>query len=535
MNGKVVKENVLRNGQPNDGREVIIEEARAPIQVRMVARNGPSRPGKRPIKNVSPREKVSAIERVHEGESKASVARDIGVPESTLRGWCKSEHKIRSQCGNLPPPKNSPANTSTAGSSSQSPRSSEEDGPATKKAKLDRQNSSQDMMPGTSASSSNAAYMNCVDSRNINVCRETKASLDYASLVASTMASISPEQSHIALQQLSLLSPHLTKNLLGISALTPTVGLVENGLQYRSSRARMSTMGSSSSAIGNIACGISDTMGPAIDNSVIMGAMGNAIDHSIGNKHMAIAPAQMTTRPGTRKSPSVSPAAEAPSTPVPASPNENNAQPSTSRARHSTGSIPKIEDGMWTWLHQQQRMFNGRQSTGLPPINLHDGSGWFWQWWKTYNLMTGGQSATPEQARAILDAVLAHNTNNSASDTNDDSRSQNNERHHRSIQDEMRSQSDMDEAQGQNIAYEGTEAMQIAMNANSGSAGIEDAIQHGDMLLEWLDNCSIPRISRMQIVQFKCLLDTLKLVRDLPPRQSRRQYMESAAYQGHHM
>lgn len=40
-------------------------------------------------------DKIEAIQRVNDGESKASVARDIGVPESTLRGWCKNEDKLR--------------------------------------------------------------------------------------------------------------------------------------------------------------------------------------------------------------------------------------------------------------------------------------------------------------------------------------------------------------------------------------------------------------------------------------------------------
>jgi len=55
-------------------------------------------PTKRPIRQslLSVREKIDAIDRVHEGESKAAVARDIGVPESTLRGWCKTEEKLRS-------------------------------------------------------------------------------------------------------------------------------------------------------------------------------------------------------------------------------------------------------------------------------------------------------------------------------------------------------------------------------------------------------------------------------------------------------
>ncbi|KAH0569027.1 protein distal antenna-like [Cotesia glomerata] len=62
-----------------------------------------ARPGKRPLRSLSTAEKIEAIQRVHEGESKASVARDIGVPESTLRGWCKSEEKIRGLARNSPP------------------------------------------------------------------------------------------------------------------------------------------------------------------------------------------------------------------------------------------------------------------------------------------------------------------------------------------------------------------------------------------------------------------------------------------------
>lgn len=47
------------------------------------------------MRQLSVEEKLSAVQRVHNGESKASVARLIGVPESTLRGWCKNEMKLR--------------------------------------------------------------------------------------------------------------------------------------------------------------------------------------------------------------------------------------------------------------------------------------------------------------------------------------------------------------------------------------------------------------------------------------------------------
>uniref|UniRef100_W8BKE5 Protein distal antenna-related n=1 Tax=Ceratitis capitata TaxID=7213 RepID=W8BKE5_CERCA len=62
------------------------------LNTRMCAR------GKRPLRNLTPNDKVRAIQRIHNGETKASVSRDIGVPESTLRGWCKNEQKLRFMC-----------------------------------------------------------------------------------------------------------------------------------------------------------------------------------------------------------------------------------------------------------------------------------------------------------------------------------------------------------------------------------------------------------------------------------------------------
>lgn len=64
-------------------------------------RNESRTAGKRPMRAMTPQEKMDAIGRVHTGESKAAVARDIGVPESTLRGWCKAEEKIRTQLNNV--------------------------------------------------------------------------------------------------------------------------------------------------------------------------------------------------------------------------------------------------------------------------------------------------------------------------------------------------------------------------------------------------------------------------------------------------
>ena len=50
---------------------------------------------KRKTISYSTSEKMLAITRVNNGETKAAVGRDMNVPESTLRGWCKDEKKIR--------------------------------------------------------------------------------------------------------------------------------------------------------------------------------------------------------------------------------------------------------------------------------------------------------------------------------------------------------------------------------------------------------------------------------------------------------
>ncbi|XP_057338772.1 myb-like protein U [Microplitis mediator] len=104
------------------------------------------KPGKRPIKALTTHEKIIAIERVHSGESKASVARDIGVPESTLRGWCKSEEKIRGLARNSSPSSNERTSPLSVTSNSASVPTvntyySEDNGPVAKKIKTDHQSS----------------------------------------------------------------------------------------------------------------------------------------------------------------------------------------------------------------------------------------------------------------------------------------------------------------------------------------------------------------------------------------------------------
>ncbi|XP_043485419.1 putative uncharacterized protein DDB_G0286901 [Polistes fuscatus] len=114
-------------------------------------RGGATRPGKRPMRILSTTEKLQAINRIYSGESKAAVARDIGVPESTLRGWYKSEDKLRAMVNASPVSGPNSEQSNSSGSQSTSPNRNmngiasgssstimEEEGPARKRPRLDQ-------------------------------------------------------------------------------------------------------------------------------------------------------------------------------------------------------------------------------------------------------------------------------------------------------------------------------------------------------------------------------------------------------------
>lgn len=441
-----------------------------------------ARPGKRPLRALSASEKMDAIQRVHEGESKASVARDIGVPESTLRGWCKSEHKIRGMARNSSTPDSeahSPASSSGANvtaanlAGGSANLSSEDEGPCVKKPKIDQQTSV------TSASTSFVGDV-CTDS---DVKPDNKPKIDYVGLMTS-MAGMRPENSSLLLQQLGLLSGAtgtLAKNLLSMSpALShgSTVGLVENGLQY--------TKNTGNACLTN---------------------MNNLTNSNKRHSLSAIAPTQMDSvvakSCSTRKS--LPPAAEAPSTPVPASPrktNETNSIPRSSSKPRKDGNMSsgsnnkKVDEALWLWLTQQQQLLGQQSASFNPSINQQDGS-WFWQWYKqcSFPLITSTPPApspvakkSPSKTRAMLDNVLSSN---------------NSENVLRNLNMEEES------AAAAAAPTENHEANGEDVPSNS-----EEAIRHGEKFLKWLmDKCSDPSVTRLQIIQFKYLLDSLKAYR----------------------
>lgn len=441
-----------------------------------------ARPGKRPLRALSASEKMDAIQRVHEGESKASVARDIGVPESTLRGWCKSEHKIRGMARNSSTPdseahspaSSSGANVTGAGNLVGSANlSSEDEGPCAKKSKMDQQTS-----VVTSAGTSFVGDV-CNDADVKSDGKQPK--IDYVGLMTS-MAGMRPENSSLLLQQLGLLSGAtgtLAKNLLSMSPAlshSSAVGLVENGLQY------------TKSSTGNVSC---------------LGNPTNTLNGGSGKRHSisAIAPAQMDSvvaKSCTRKS--LPQAAEAPSTPIPASPRKTNENTGMQRSSgkpkkdgNVSGNNKKVDEALWLWLTQQQQLLGQQSASFNPSINQQDGS-WFWQWYKqcSFPLITPTPTQlapspvakkSPSKARAMLDNVLCNNNNN-------------NENVKRSLNMDMvvPDEDDIETAGGMTCTT-------------------EEAIEHGEKFFKWLDKCSEPAVTRLQIIQFKYLLDNLKACR----------------------
>lgn len=502
-----IDENLANNGQPTDNARMLIGEAsRTPLQVQMAARNGQSRPGKRPIKNVSPADKVDAIDRVHDGESKASVARDIGVPESTLRGWCKSEHKIRNQCNNVASDmisRHSPVNIGSSRSMSASGRQSvnsrhssnsrqspttlpEDDTPVAKRMKMERtgrQNSPQTIVtPSTSSNYMNQNYL-------------------YAMMSSDSM--------------LPGLNNIITRN--------NSVGFVENGLQYpRPEQPAFPTIVSNNVTMKNSGLDISniDTVRGAVE-SIIGNAMGNALDHTIGNRNIAVAPTQGTSSSYTRKSPSVTPAAEAPTTPAPASPHENNPRP-----RHADDNADDdaqlSNEMLWVWLMQNvvntQRLA-GHNYTDIIRF-LDSRKGWYWQWVNWARNPTKNHSTADNLA--CLDFLFNGNNhaNTAAVDNNEDRA-----RSHSDSSDESDSRE-----RDSSTADRGTlttpplveptfspevmEALRVAkMNPNN--SGIDQAIEYGTWLQEWLSNCSVPLLTMKQVLEQKYIVDVLKWIKNV--------------------
>ena len=252
----------LENHFKDDDRGDHTNAAAVTAAAAVAAASQSTRVGKRPMKTVTAAEKMDAIRRVSEGESKASVARDIGVPESTLRGWCKAESKIRrlTEPATLSSGSNSPSSSSGA-AAPHAVSSDEEAAPtSTKRIKIDLADNSNasdehDVSSVTAITNNTRAQQpqiqlqqQAAQQLHVQQQQQQQQNYDYMSLITGLAAGgITPNQSAALMQQLSLLSyaqtaanlnRYMSATGLSANSTTPTTtpssghSLVQNGLIY---------------------------------------------------------------------------------------------------------------------------------------------------------------------------------------------------------------------------------------------------------------------------------------------------------------
>ncbi|KAI4495656.1 hypothetical protein M0802_008491 [Mischocyttarus mexicanus] len=189
-------------------------------------------------------EKVEAIDRIYQGESKAAVARDIGIPESTLRGWYKSEEKLRAlaraarEAAEVAAAAADKSNADTkvihlvngnmSGVSSGSSTADNNEGPPAKKPRMDH--------PRTTSGS-------CSFNSNERKVPKTHHQANHQQKLEATsmqlMQLMGVNSAVTAGEYNSMFQPYITsavaKSLLKMGAALPhhnSVNLVENGLHY---------------------------------------------------------------------------------------------------------------------------------------------------------------------------------------------------------------------------------------------------------------------------------------------------------------
>ncbi|XP_019866047.1 protein distal antenna [Aethina tumida] len=420
--------------------------------------------GKRPLRSLTAHEKLDAIRRVHDGESKASVARDIGVPESTLRGWCKNEDKISYL-------------------SRQSSPETDDSDHKDKRIKLDDSL----MQPfNLSLKPQPSAYSPTSDLRQT-------ADLDLSKSTSLSAKAETPKSTAMSERE---------RNRAELARLSIELGL---------NRPEMFLP-----TLNNTAGNITDLS--FLWNNLLIQQQKNLLN----NNKKVTAAADTSTSLNNQPTGLLKTVDQDSKVSKPTLPNDKQ---------------QSVHDSVWYWLKTQQAMLglnqaaqptnsNGISSTSAatpvttmannvaPPPMTGDQSSWFWKWYKQlaygqqmppaaipdkpilYQQLTKDQNAEnlsvhddkdnikqqqapvqskPNKARSVLDNLLFNNNNNVALNKKDEE----------------------DDEGGVQSGISQTEA-----------------VEHGEKFLKWLESCSEPSITAMQIMQFRSLLNNVKIGAD---------------------
>lgn len=334
------------------------------------------------MRSLTAHEKLDAIRRVHEGESKASVARDIGVPESTLRGWCKNEDKISYL------------------SRQSSPESNDDNEHKEKRPKMEEPYNL----------SLKATYPDL-----------TKSEMEAAKTIADLSMKVEPQKVSSNRVELAKLSVELGLNRQEFFPPTTTTTDIASNLLTQW-------------------------------NNILL--------------------QQQLLQPKT-SSKKVTAAAD-----------------TTIQTEPQKPLLPKpdnktVEDSVWYWLKTQQAMLTASQPPTAPtPTVDHTNSSWFWKWYKQFT--DNGQSDKPILYQQLTKSKDVENIEQPSNKSNT-----------------TKARAVLD-----NLLFNNNNNVPTAKSEEL--TEVEEALEHGEKFLKWLETCSEPSVTTVQIMQFKTLLNNVR-------------------------
>lgn len=444
-----------------------------------------SKAGKRPLRSLTAHEKLEAIRRVHDGESKASVARDIGVPESTLRGWCKNEDKISYL-----------SRQSSPDTDESAPGLVE---PKEKKVKLEEASPSQPY---------NLSKKGNVDSGSPGA--------DY-SKTDFDAAAAKPLNLNIKTDGYKT-SAERERNRAELARLSVELGLNRPEMFFPNLNAAAGGGGGGGSTSASLA---------ELTTNINLLAQWNTLllqhQKMQSNVKVTTAPNDISSTTTTTASATVNQYQPICSTPL-----------KNSDHKHKSSRLPKmdkaaataaaLDESVWYWLKTQPSMLGLMTQNGLPPAcntpttsstsptnnvnlsspNFGDGIGehsssWFWKWYKQLPNPYPLQQQLPEKPILYQQLTKEKDPYNSENIVSEKAGAAANHKNNnctkaRAVLDNLLCNNNNNLGMGKKIEV-------LSQN---------EAIEHGEKFLEWLECCGEPSVTAVQIMQLRYLLSNIK-------------------------
>lgn len=499
-----------------------------------------SKVGKRPLRSLSAHEKMEAIRRVHDGESKASVARDIGVPESTLRGWCKNEDKILYL------------------SRQSTPDTDESDHLPTREKKQRYE----------------ATDMPTMQPFNLSVRAPSKSPqpaepVVVATTIPETLPSVT-ESTDVPLA-LNLTKQESPKNVNIPVVSTPVPAVAPSAVDKERERNRAELTRLSielglnrpemflpNSSNANIAANLSDLSASLTANLGLVAQWNNALLQQVNTKKRTSQTAGLDSISSMQQHPTSQPVVST-TTPMTTTNvssistqqqhnnnsssvhhyNNNSIKPSKSKKQHL--DTHNVDDSVWYWLKTQQAMLGLVQNSTTPNTmqqNVVDptNSSWFWKWYKqlAYGQMqqpaTGQvtqqlhqqqqqqpqqqqpQMLTPE--KPILYQQLTKESNSENHETPKSTKPSSQNTKVRAVLDNLllnnNNNEDATTLIENGLQKRDSDGTKTADEATMTPASTAEALCHGEMFLKWLEKCGDPSVTAVQILQLRYLLNNIR-------------------------